>query len=300
MATMTADKVKKAGLVECSLNDILFPVEMIEQTEFACNSDYSHDIFGYIGGDIEKGIMPVKTRLNSCSDRYVLIPNAEIFLPIRQTLIDKGIKFEETYMHLNNARFYAEYKIMDNPYKVAGTNDLIYPMLRVQHSYNGLTKYVINFGYYRLVCSNGLTIPVKEMIEFNINKSGKHTDSIHTSLAELSNKIDKFIELKDQFVVNFNHMADRVITNIEDRVTEVMAAAKFSLGNNKKETMAYISTIVNREAVDLYGGVTNDFLIYNAINAYINDNSQNVKAPEVRNEMDRKVMEIMLKDYALS
>lgn len=62
---LSNEKAKKAGLKSCSLNDILFPVENVKQTDFACNSDYTNDIFGYLGGNTELGIMGVKTRLNT-------------------------------------------------------------------------------------------------------------------------------------------------------------------------------------------------------------------------------------------
>jgi hypothetical protein len=291
-------KQKKLGLVECELNDILFPVEMVEQTSFACNSDYQYDIFGYLNGDANKGIIPVKTRLNSCSNRYELVPNADIFPPVRVILQSKEINFEETYMHLNNARFYAEYKIMDNPYLVGGNpNDKIFPMLKVQHSYNGMTKYMINFGYYRLVCTNGLTIPVKEKDEFNIAITGKHTSSIQNSLLKLREVINVFVEQGNKYLVNFDSMTDRAITNIDDRIEEVMNAAKISLIDNKNlNTIQYVKTIVDKESMDLYGGVTNDWLIYNAINQYVNDNKMNVKTPEVRSEIDKKVLQYMLAD----
>ena len=43
-----------------------------------------------------------------------------------------------------------------------------------------------------------------------------------------------------------------------------------------------------------YNGKINNFLVYNGINQYINDNSRNVAAPEKRAEVDSKVFEFML------
>lgn len=289
----TIDKQRKAGLIECTLNDILFPVEKVLYTDCDANSDYAYDIFGYIGDEQKK------TRLNSCSNRYELVENSKIFIPAREILLSKNIKFEETYMHLNNARFYAEYKIMDQPYLVGGNpDDKIFPMMKVQHSYNGLTKYLISFGYYRLVCTNGLTIPVKEKDDFNIAVMGKHTTSIKASLEKLSNALDLFANEGNKYLVNFDHMADRAIMNVQDRIVEVMEAAKISIVDNKNvDTMDYVMSIIEREATDFYGGVTNDWLIYNSINQYIFDDDLNVKTPEVRNEMDKNVLQFMLSEY---
>jgi len=38
----------------------------------------------------------------------------------------------------------------------------------------------------------------------------------------------------------------------------------------------------------------NDWLIYNGINQYINDDSRNIASPEKRRETDSKVLEYML------
>jgi len=291
---LSNEKAKRQGLKSCNLNDIMFPVENVKQTEFACNSDYTNDIFGYLGADVEQGIMGVKTRLNTCSDRYKLVTNAEVFLPVRELLQGKGIDFTETYMQKDNARFYGQFSIDANPFHVNGNpKDEIYPMLRVQHSYNGLTKYLISFGYYRLVCTNGLTIPVKEMNEFNMGIGGKHTISIETAMKKLSVHLNMFIDQSSNFLHNFDVLAQKEVLNWEDRLKEVMTATKISMGNNPETTKDYFAEIINRE-MDYYGGVTNDFLIYNALNQYVNDNKLNTIVPEKRQEIDRNVLIHML------
>jgi hypothetical protein len=43
-----------------------------------------------------------------------------------------------------------------------------------------------------------------------------------------------------------------------------------------------------------YDGEVNDWLVYNGINQYVNDNDLNIAAPEKRRETDSKVLEYML------
>jgi hypothetical protein len=43
-----------------------------------------------------------------------------------------------------------------------------------------------------------------------------------------------------------------------------------------------------------YKGVVNDFLIYNGINQYLNDDNRNIQVPEKRMETDSLVLEHML------
>ncbi len=300
---LSSEKAKREGLKTCTLDEIMFPVENIRQTNFACNSDYTNDIFGYIP-DMDKGISfrpqvtHTKTRLNTCSGNYKLVSNAEIFLPVRELLYDKKIKFTETYMQKNNARFYGQFSIDENSYLINGNpDDKIYPMLRVQHSYNGLTRYAISFGYYRLVCTNGLTIPAKEMQDFNKSEGGKHTIQIEKSLKKLNTELNKFIDQSDKFLHNFDVLAQKEYTEVlkwENRLKEVMAATKISLGNNPENGWNYLKEIVTRESMDFYGGVTNDFLIYNALNQFTYDNKLNTIVPEKREEIDRKVLIHML------
>ena len=284
--------MKTSNLESVSLNDILFDVEMRDNPRVT-NPEYSKVVTGIIDGQ--------EIDLNYCSPRYELVPNTEIFPVVRQILVNHNIQFTENYYSLNNARFYAEYVIEDQrfSYKIGGSNgDIVKPMLRVQHSYNGLTKYMINFGYYRMVCSNGLVIPIDEMKEYNMYVTGKHTQSIKRSLEKLSNTITYFAEnaaqITSAITAKYDELAGNEVTNVDDRIKEVLNAAKINIReNNKFNTLDYIKNRISGE-IDLYGGRTNDWLIYNAVNQYIHDDSLNVKTPEVRKELDSKVFEYML------
>jgi hypothetical protein len=51
----------------------------------------------------------------------------------------------------------------------------------------------------------------------------------------------------------------------------------------------------NGEKEDLgYNGRVNDWLIYNGINQYLNDNNRNIAVPEKRMETDSEVFQYML------
>lgn len=274
-----------------TLNEMLFDVEKVQITEFDCNSDYAYDIYGYPND--------VKTRLNSCSNRYELVANEDIFPVIRQILINKGINFSENYTQIDHARFYGEYIIEDQKFahRINGSNDIVKPIINVQHSYNGLTKYKIQFGYFRLVCSNGLVIPVEEMKEYNLSIVGKHTKSIINSFAQLNNTLTYFVEHADQIklaiTAKYDTLAGNWVAKWEDRIEEVLNMNKINITGGNKNTLSYISNNINSEK-HLYNGKVNDWLIYNAINRYIYDDDMNIKAPEIRRELDSKVFESML------
>lgn len=289
------------GMKKCTLADILFPVEL-RNNPMPSNKEYSMQVVGQLnGGDF---------LLNACSDVYELVPNQEIFPAIEQLLREAGIKFSVEYMHINNVRFYSEIQITDKDYAytMEGTTDEIFPMFKGQHSYNGKTMYGIIFGYFRLVCENGLTIPLEEMKQYNLSIGGKHTVSIQKSLEQLKSLINVFkvdaLQITKSIVAQFEMLAKSTPDSVETRITNVLKAAGIKPQENTKfSTMEYIKAAAKYEA-ELpnlgYNGVINDWLIYNAVNAYINDNSLNIKTPEVRQEFDSKALEYMLKEAKLS
>lgn len=282
--------MKKTNEIPATLQEIMFDVEVNDNPRNT-NTEYCKVVTGIIDGE--------EFDLNYCSDRYELVPNSEIFPVVRQILLNKGIQFTEHYSHINHARFYASYVIEDQryAYRIGGSADVVKPMLKVQHSYNGLTKYMITFGYYRLVCSNGLVIPVEEMKEYNLSMVGKHTKSIKDSLSKLNASLSYFADNAAQITLaitaKYETLAGNFVEKWEDRVLEVLNTNKIAVVEGSKNTVSHITNTILKEA-DLYGGRVNDWLIYNAVNRYIYDDAINAKAPEARAELDRKVFESLL------
>jgi hypothetical protein len=293
---MTRTRKHDEGEVECTLQDLLFDVKIIDNPK-RTNSEYCRIVVGQVddGEPME---------LNYCSKRYELVPNSLIFPKIEEILNQAGIEFEVEYTHINNVRFYADYTITDKRYgyTMIGTNDTIQPQLRVQHSYNGLTKYKIIFGYFRLVCANGLVIAVNEMKQFNLCLTGKHTTSINHSLIELNAMLINFSnnakQVTQAIVTKYELLGGRMVTNLNDRLAEVLAANKIAaIDNSKFNTLTDISNRIMAEANNPslgYNGMVNDWLVYNGINQYLYDDSRNIAAPEKRMEVDSKVFEYML------
>ena len=286
-----------------NLNDLLFDVEKVEYDGNA-NSDYQFDIFAYpltgsvVTSDATIKQVREKLRVNSCSDRYELVHNRDIFQPVIDTLESSGIQFTQEYEMINYSRFYGKFNINDADIKIAGTNDIIKPRFEVHHSYNGLTKYQITFGWYRLVCSNGLTIPCEEMKEFNLSVKGKHTGKINTVITSLKQKIEVFASNKIEIAKPFKIMGDRWLSNPEERITEVMKAVNLPLIDNSNfNTLNFLRGVIEKENNLIYGGngQVNDWLVYNAINQYINKNERRNFAPEVNQIKDNEVLNFMVR-----
>jgi len=324
----------KTGRTICSLEDLCFPVELIDNP-MPTNQEYSKVVRGILdyqvpyhsdeelksliqGMSEEEAIEfllqfpETKTEtgefdLNYCSPRYELVPNADIFPKVEDILSQHGIEFSVQYSHTNHARFYANYVIEDDnfSYKMKGrngTNDIIKFVWNFEHSYNGLTKYKGIAGFYRLVCSNGMVIPIQEMKDYNLEIQGKHTSAILHSLEEFSHILTKVTdnlgEVKTAITDKYELLGGRWIANPQDRITEVLEANKVAIvENGKRNTLNDITNRIMSEANKTglgYNGKVNDWLIYNGINQYLNDDNLNIAAPEKRRETDSKVLEYML------
>jgi hypothetical protein len=283
------------GLTECTFEELLFPVKVIEN-KMNTNSEYSKIVIGKIDGK--------NKALNYCSPRYELVPNKSIFPKINEILDAHKIKYDVTYFHIDNVRFYVDYVITDKRYihTMKGTTDTIQPMLRVNHSYNGQTKYKIIFGYFRFICTNGLVIAVQEMKQYNLCLTGKHTKAIQESFEKLDVILNDFSEgakkITKAITKRYDILGGHWVENVNDRIKEVLEFAGIRTVDNKNfDTILHIKSIVTSESNNPtlgYNGKINDFLIYNGINQYIHDNSRNVAAPEKRAEVDSKVFEHML------
>jgi hypothetical protein len=288
-------KKAKTGTTSCTLADLTFPVEL-RDNERKTNREYSKVVTGVIDGQ--------EIDLNYCSPVYELIPCADIFPEVEKIFRQHGIAFEADYSHTQNARFYGNYRITDPrfSYRMQGTNDTIDFIFYYQHSYNGLTKYKGTAGFYRLVCTNGLVIPVEEMRDYNLCLEGKHTAAIKHSLVQfsslLTNLADNLGVVKTAITDKYEMLGGVWVAKPEDRIKEVLKATGIiAVENNKFNTVNDIMTTIMSEAQDSslgYNGRVNDWLIYNGINQYINDDDRNVAAPEKRRETDSKVLEYML------
>jgi hypothetical protein len=289
-------KVKKSVEI-ISLQESLFPVRIERTNEMIpgiiTNSEYSRMVIGEVNG--------TDKLLNCCSPRYELVPNVTIFPEILRVLDANGITYSMEFSHINHARFYCNIVLEDADLAFdLGNGDVIKPRLQIGHSYNGLTKYYIRFGYFRLICENGLVVPLQEMKEYNLSIVGKHTESILRSFKQLDVLLHNLIENRKGFTAItkvFEVMNDTFVPNINDRIAEVAKASGIILVENSKfSALENIRLRAESEMAELNLPKINDWLLYNAFNQYINDDTINIKAPEIRAEIDTKVLTYMSRD----
>ena len=263
--------------------DLYFPVEKVEMSEYGFNSISSaeYGIVAFLNGSDKP------TLLNTCSDRYELIRNDQIFPEIERILKNSKVKYETSYRMEEYSRFVVEFRLTNDHFSVQSGKDVVLPVIRVTHSYNGLYKYSINFGYFRLICENGMTIPVPG--QDNLSIAGKHTSQILDSFKQLNEKLEMFLTIKDLAKDNMKKMSDTWIKDWHNRMLEVMTVA--SINDKETNTDAIELSVlkeINRLQTD---DKVNEWMLYNAINeGYIFNNEINKIHEAKRYDLDSKVL----------
>lgn len=268
-----------------TLEDLLFPVKKLPTEDLGLQS-ISSTAFSIIG--TFKGR---RTMLNTCSDVYELVPNNEIFPVIEKKLKKAGIKFTAKYRMNEYTRFEVDYILWVDPV-VLPSGDKIYPVLKVKHSYNGLLKYKLTFGYYRVICENGLVVPVQGKENFTV--SGKHTVNILESLRKLDDQINDFLQRQTEYVKNFQVMGDTWVKNWNDRLLDVIIVT----GIGKRGYRQIVEKITD-ESGKLYKGEVNDWLLYNGVNFHLfnartKDGKEYATENHLREADDKEIFETLL------
>jgi hypothetical protein len=276
-----------------NVEDILFNVEKVSMESIngikGGTSETSFAVVGDINGE--------KQILNVCSSRYNLVPNSEIFLPIVQELNARGIEYKVNFKSIDNVKFYGEFIITDDVMSIGMDEDKIHHKINIAHSYNGLLNYSINMGYYRLVCSNGLTIPVKGQEKHNFSMKGKHTPKMSEMVNQALDLLDRTITQKSLVAETFKTMANTKVTDLEGTMVNLMEGIKMNAVNarsgNKSNNFEYAMDIAKKEASKLDSDM-NLWLVYNAVNNAIFSDELNSKHDEFRMQEDAKLMDLVL------
>jgi hypothetical protein len=277
-------------ILTTDLNEIMQPVEKVDSeliTNIPANSEYKNFIL--VGEPGSKKVV------NSCSDRYELVPLNEFAPAIRQIIIDKGLNFTEKYKMVNNAVFYGEIIIKDSDFYIGdNSNDKLQMKLMWSHSYNGLEQYELSLGtFQRVLCTNGLWMNVFDTKKYGLSITGKHTVKIQQSLSQLQTKLETVLngDVKEKFKETFTPLYEHWVSDMDDRLLEVLKAAKIGTIKNNIEI---IKNTIRDESNILYGGKVNDWLIYNGINKFLFDDNNNVALNSSRRKIDNKVLEKLL------
>ncbi len=118
-----------------------------------------------------------KEVLGIVTDRYEVLQNEDFFNPVEDLFKTEGFGnyTRKTVCTHGGARVRAIYDFKDHGIKVGGEDLML--RLKVQNSFDGSLRASFQVGMVRLVCTNGLAVPVAA-----VGMTRKHTKALDTSL----------------------------------------------------------------------------------------------------------------------
>lgn len=265
------------------MTDIYFPVEKIPVDQIISGFEHPSGINHVIVITKPGG---VKRIVQYCSEIYHLVPNAEV-VPAFETELSKFFKVEKRIRMRNWARFYIDFILKDKMLEVV-EKDAVFPKITLINSYDGAVKYQFTSGFYRLICTNGLTIPVGEQRKFK----SMHTPKLgkETSFGAVLEMASEFLASASDIFESYRELHEQQVRNWELRIEEVVEETSFP-PSLQEDVMARMQI-----EMSLFKELPpSDWMIYNAFNYQLNHN-EDLKAKESKKEdVDSEVLEYLLK-----
>jgi len=238
--------------------------------------------------------------LSFCSDNYNLRPNSTLFQPLEEQMKAEKIPFDRKVVIRDGTRFYVDYIIGDRV-KGPTVNDIL-PKFSVWNSYDGTLRTVLTFGFYRVVCSNGLTVPHGKTVDFYKKhyKASKVADGIDISEMDSVNIMKPFREFLNS-TKNYLGIFEN-LNNVEADVKKILdiceklkfskaiaetAVQRFNVETSTERNLTYVNE--NGELVTHEGSPASLYTAYNAINYAIYNNNPK-EYPEVKLKRDDMVL----------
>lgn len=237
--------------------------------------------------------------LNFCSSSYNLRHNSTLHKPLEELMKKNKMEFEQKIQIINGVKFYVDY-ILKDKIKSPTVNDIV-PKFTIMNSYDGTLKTTICFGFYRIVCGNGLARPCGTESIF----AKKHRKPIETEDKDISSVssddilvgIQEFLNsIKDDTAIYEKLQAKKADAGIIIKVAEKLKLSKnvlekannrFELETNKKGTLTYVND--QNKVVKHKGYDPTLYLVYNALN-YALYNTNLKEFPEIKMKRDKSVL----------
>lgn len=223
--------------------------------------------------------------VNNVSSNYLLLPNNEIFPKLEEELSKFGnvnIKREVK----NYSSFFVDY-IFDIPGNRIELvkNETLLPRIQIQNSYNSKHLYNVRYGLYRMVCTNGLTIP-ESVEDFKMSHCLNNLeDIIENTLNDVAEFLLNAKELGQRFEPLFEKKVNPL--ELEVIVDNILGDTK-SLLSYKKEIIERIQKENAEENVEY-----TLWSVYNGMNYMLqpHNNPKMTASADSRMKTDQKILD---------
>jgi len=265
------------------MTDIFFPVVKVPIEEVSPGFEHPSGLSHAIVVTKPDGIKRV---VQYCSDLYYLVPNA-VIVPAFEQEISRFFKVDKKIRVQRWARFFIDFILRDKTL-IINPKDAIFPRITVINSYDGSIRYHFQMGFFRQICSNGLTVSVgdtKEIVSMHTPKLGKET-----SFEAVLGMTSEFLAESSEISETYRELQDQPVSDWMMRIEEVVEETMFpiSLQEDVVERM-------EKELIQMPGIKPNDWLVYNAFNYQLNHNEELKAKESKKDEMDQEVLGYLLK-----
>jgi hypothetical protein len=213
---------------------------------------------------------------------------------------EQKIPFDRKISIVDGTKFYVDYIIRDRV-KSLTVNDIL-PKFSIWNSYDGTLKTTLKFGFYRVVCSNGLTRPVgntvniarkhrkaataEDGMDLSIASNSQIVESVKLFLSEVKQDMEVY-EQMNQVKSDLNKILSvaekmKFSKNILDTAVE-----RFNMETSTSRNLTYINE--NGEMVTHEGSPATLYTVYNALN-YAIYNCNQKELPEAKLKRDQLVL----------
>lgn len=240
-----------------------------------------------------------KNVLGYCTEGYSLVENKKVLLPIEEKLKAGKVEYIRQVQIVTDSQFFVTYLLKSKNTKKLGE---LYPRLTIMNSYDGKVKFRHEFGWFRLVCTNGLTRPHGETnVQVNKHSSDLTEASLMFLIRDILKDTTNFLDEAKRDLARYELLNSKKVT--AKLVAEVAKQMKLSDKLADVATQRFnFETGAGKEAfsyVDLEGklrsGLVADptlFTLYNAINYAIYN--ENTKEPlENKQKKDSALLELV-------
>lgn len=238
--------------------------------------------------------------ISFCSSSYNLRENSSLYKPLEDLMNFDKIPFDRKIKVVDGTKFYVDYIVRDRV-KSLTVNDIL-PKFSIWNSYDGSLKTTIKFGFYRVVCSNGLTRPhgtevniarkhrkaigAEDGMDLSIVSNSGILDSVKVFLSEVKQDMEVYEQMN-----NVQADVNKILKVAEkmkfSKTLLETAVERFQVETSTSRSLTYINE--NGEIVTHDGSPATLYTVYNALN-YAIYNCNPKELPEAKMKRDQLVL----------
>ena len=230
--------------------------------------------------------------LNFCSEVYFPKLNSEIYPQIEAMLTASGMTYKKKITIIGGVKFYVDYIMMER-IKTLTVND-VFPKLSIWNSYDGVVKFRKEFGFYKLLCSNGLSRPTQKVSAVSL-KHTKHNEQRIEDIVKATKEflVDSKNDMRVFETMNGKQASANTVLEIAEKLSVSKPVAIAARNRFTLETEGQIQYLnEHNEAVISNGIPKTMFAVYNALNWAVN-NCNPKELPEKKLDKDRRIIELV-------